>query len=518
MNKFVRLPIILILWLSLAVPVLSQNISSAEIDSITEKALHAFNVPGIAVGVIKDGKLIHAKGYGVRSIKSNLPVDEHTLFGIASNTKAFTAAALGILVDENKLKWDDKVTDYIPEFMMSDPWVTREFTIRDLLSHRSGLGLGAGDLMIWPENNFPVEEIIHNIRYLKPVSSFRTKYDYDNLMFIIAGEIVARVSKMSYPEFIEKRIITPLGMVMTAATFSRLTNRSNVIDPHVVVDGTIKAVERTPWEVSAAAGGIYSNITDMAEWIKMQIAGGRYGDGLNKTLFSREVQKAMWSPNTILPIGDSSDYNTHFSTYGLGWRLTDVRGYKRVYHSGGLLGNVTLVTIIPELKLGILVFTNQQSSGALSAVTGSILDSFLGLKGIDRIGQYSRLEQMSRDNADKITTTIWQEINAGISAPKLTDNSSYTGTYADKWFGKMIVTENKGSLFFKSERSPVMSGEMFYYKGNTFVVKWNDRSLEADAFAIFSLDKNGKAIGFRMEAISPLTDFSFDFQDLDFQR
>ena len=177
-------------------------------------------MPGIAVAVVKDGKIIHAKGYGVRSLNTMQKVDENTLFGIASNSKAFTVAALGILVDEKKIKWDDKVTDYIPEFRMYNPYVTEEFTIRDLLTHRSGLGLGAGDLMFWPDSsNFTKKDMIHNLRYLKAVSGFRTKFDYDNNLYMVAGEVVARVSGMSWEDFIQTRILNPLGMTASCAFF-----------------------------------------------------------------------------------------------------------------------------------------------------------------------------------------------------------------------------------------------------------------------------------------------------------
>ncbi|MEO6302683.1 MAG: serine hydrolase domain-containing protein, partial [Bacteroidia bacterium] len=188
------------------IPLQAQVISSAQIDSLTERVLKTFDVPGIAVSIVKDGKIVHAKGYGVRSLKTMQKVDEHTLFGIASNSKAFTVAALGVLVDEGKITWDDKVTDYIPEFRMYNPYVTEDFTIRDLLTHRSGLGLGAGDLMFWPDsNNFTKKDIIHNLRYLKQVSGFRTKYDYDNLLYIVAGEVIAKVAGISWEDFIETR-------------------------------------------------------------------------------------------------------------------------------------------------------------------------------------------------------------------------------------------------------------------------------------------------------------------------
>ncbi|MFN3381924.1 MAG: serine hydrolase domain-containing protein, partial [Runella zeae] len=343
----------------------AQVISSTEIDALVEKTLKTFDVPGIAVAVVKDDKVIHAKGYGVRSLNTQQKVDENTLFGIASNSKAFTAAALGMLIDEKKLSWDTKVTDVIPEFKMYNPYVTEEFTVRDLLTHRSGLGLGAGDLMFWPDqNNFTLKDIIHNLRYLKPVSGFRTKYDYDNLLYIVAGEVVTRVSGMSWEEFIESRILQPLKMTQTAASFKRLKDKSNVIDPHAPVEGTVKVIRRDWSEVANAAGGIYSNISDMSKWIMMQMNAGKY-DG-NKQLFSKTVHDEMWTPQTIIPVRGSSVYNTHFSSYGLGWFLSDVKGYKQATHTGGLAGIVTQVTLLPELKLGIIVFTNQQSGAAFT--------------------------------------------------------------------------------------------------------------------------------------------------------
>ena len=222
----------------------SQVISSKQVDSLTELVLKTFDVPGIAVAVVKDGKVIHAKGYGVRSLRTMQKVDENTLFGVASNSKAFTAAALGMLVDEKKISWDDKVVDHVPGFKLYNPYVTMEFTIRDLLTHRSGMGLGAGDLMMFPDSsNFTRAEIIHNLRYLKQVAGFRTHYDYDNNLYIVAGEIVAKVSGMSWEDFIDNRILKPLGMTATAPSMARVKDRSNLIDPHAPVNGKVTAAE-----------------------------------------------------------------------------------------------------------------------------------------------------------------------------------------------------------------------------------------------------------------------------------
>jgi CubicO group peptidase (beta-lactamase class C family) len=497
-----------------------QTISALQIDTLVEKVLKTFDVPGIAVAIIKDDKIIHAKGYGVRSLRTKLKVDENTLYGIASNSKAFTAAALGMLVDEGKIKWEDKVTDYIPEFKMYNPYVTEEFNIKDLLTHRSGLGLGAGDLMMWPDSsNFTKKDIIHNLRYLKPVSSFRSKYDYDNNLYIVAGEIVARVSGMSWEDFIENRIMRPLGMIKSAASISRLKDKSNIIDPHAPVNGKVEPI-RIDWsETANAAGGIYSNLTDISKWLIMQMNNGKYGEGLTKRLFSEEVHEEMWTPQTILPVRGPTPYNTHFASYGLGWGLSDVKGYKQCTHTGGLAGIVTQITLLPELKLGIVVFTNQQSGAAFQAITNTIKDSYLGVTGIDRVKQQHDRVLANEAEAKKITSQIWTGIEAQQQATTVKpDLNAYLGTYTDKWFGDITIAIKNGKIRFDSKRSPRLTGEMLYYKANTFVVKWDDRSLDADAFVQFSLDTEGKGEGIKMNAISPLTDFSFDFQDLDFKR
>lgn len=495
----------------------AQVITSAQIDSLTELTLKTFDVPGIAVAVVKDGKIIHAKGYGVRSLNTRKRVDENTLFGIASNTKAFTVAALGILVDEGKLKWDDKVIDYIPEFRLYDPYVTAEFTIRDLLTHRSGLGLGAGDLMFWPDsNNFTKKDMIHNLRYLKPVSSFRSKYDYDNNMYMVAGEVVAKASGKSWEDFVQQRILNPLGMSQTGPTYRLLKDKSNVIDPHAPVDGVVKTIRRDVNETLNSAGGIYCNLTDMCRWIIMQMNDGKYDSG--KQLLSKETHEEMWSPQTIIPVRGETPYNTHFASYGLGWGLSDVHGYKQCTHTGGLAGIVTQITLIPEMKLGIIVFTNQQIDEAFVAITNTIKDSYFGIKPRNWVKQL-RDRQMANEGKEKeIFDKVWKDIAASQKSDAKSDLNLFTGTYNDPWFGDVEITADNGKMWFRSKRSFILNGEMLSYKGNTFVVKWGDRSLDADAYVIFNLDKDGKASTMKMNAISPLTDFSFDFQDLDFKK
>jgi len=498
----------------------TQPLTSAAIDSLAERTLKAFDVPGIAVGIIKDGKLIHAKGYGVRSLNTQQKTDENTLFGIASNSKAFTCTVLGMLVDEKKIKWDDKVRDYIPEFKLYSPYVTEEFTIRDLLTHRSGLGLGAGDLMFFPDSsNFELKDIIYNLRFLKQASGFRTKYDYDNNLYIVAGEVVARVTGKSWDDFVDERILQPLGMSRTATSFDRLKDKSNVIDAHAPVNGKVQVIARSTLKVGHSAGGINSNITDLSKWIQCWLNHGRYGEGLNKRLFSENVYREITSPQTIIQTFGGGAYNTHFAAYGLGFFLSDEKGYKQVTHTGGLEGMVTQITMYPELNLGIIVLTNQQEGGAFVSITNQIKDSYFGIPNTDRVTQYSAGRKLQLATATHAVDSIWKEIETvQRSGKEKPDINLFTGTYRDAWFGDIVISVKNGKPWFDSKRSPKLTGELFFYKANTFVVKWRDRSMDADAFLNFSLDENGKASGIKMKAISSTTDFSYDFHDLDLKR
>ena len=514
MKKF---NISLLLLLAFSIPSFAQ-ISDQEVDNVVNRALIAFNVPGIAVAIVKDGKVILSKGYGIKSIQTNEKVDANTLFGIASNSKAFTTAALAMLVDEGKLKWDDKVISYLPNFKMYNDYVTNEFTIRDLLTHRSGLGLGAGDLMIWPgKSDFTPLDIIQNLQYLKPVSAFRTQYDYDNLLYIVAGEVINKVSGMSWCEFIETQILKPLDMKNSASSFIRLKDTSNVIAPHVPMDGKLKVIKRYQDQILDPAGGIYSSVNDMSKWMIMQLNNGKYG-AENKQLFSVKEQTEMWTPQTIIPATTKAPYNTHFSSYGLGWFLSDVKGYKQVTHTGGLEGIVTQVTLFPELNLGIVVLTNQQSGAAFTAITNTIKDSYLGIKSEDYVTIYSNRIKAHKETTDKVTDEVWATVAKNKKDNIKIGFNTYIGRYKDNWLGEIVISEKKGNLYFESKRSPQLSGELFLYKDKNLVVKWDNAYFQADAHLVFEFDTAGKATTIKMKPISELTDFSYDFQDLDFKR
>ncbi len=499
----------------------AQPITSSEIDSLVERVRSTFDVPGIAVAVIHDGQVIHSQGYGVRSLRTMKPVTETTLFGIASNSKAFTTATLGMLVDEGKISWDDRVIDYIPEFRLYDPYVTEDFRIRDLLTHRSGLGLGAGDLMFFPDStNFTLADLIYNLRFLKQRSPFRSKYDYDNLLYMVAGEVVFRVTGISWEEVVEKRIMEPLGMDYSAASYERLKDYRDVIDAHAPVDGTVKVISRHHFKKGEnPVGGIYSNIKDLSKWVIARLNEGKYGEKLEDSLFSVKVHRETWSPQTILPAKRDTLYNSHFRAYGLGWFLRDVFGYLEVSHTGGLEGMVTQITMLPELKSGVIVLTNQQSGEAFRSITNTIKDRFLGVKKRDWVHIYQQRLSEKKQKAHKIVAAIRDKINQKMgSPPGQVDLNNYTGRYRDNWFGEIVITPEGDQLFHRSLRSPKPNGPMYHYNANTFVVKWTDRSFDADAFVMFNLNTEGQAVEITMKAISPLTDFSYDFHDLEFHR
>lgn len=480
--------------------------------------MKTFEVPGMAVAVLKDGEIYHKNTYGVRSVKTNAPVDENTLFGVASNTKAVTAAAIGQLVDKGKIKWDTPVSDIIPEFKLYDSYVTREFTVRDLLTHRSGLGLGAGDLMVFPASNTTtMEEMIHNLRYLKPVSSFRSKYDYDNLLYIVAGEIVARVSGQTYDNYIEEHFFRPLKMTRSKLSLQEIEADANRIDGHAPVDGRLEITPYTFTQIATPAAGIYSSINDMAVWAQVLLDEGKYGTQKQDSLFSSRVHRELWTPQTLVRSG-KGPYNTHFTAYGLGFFLSDVSGQFQATHTGGLLGIVSQMTWLPEMDLAIIVLTNQQSGAAFSAITNSIKDAYFGIKDEDRITQYNENRLRGEKREDSIVTQIEKNIRLQLKNKKNTvDLDDYAGNYKDPWFGKVSLERQKDGLYFRAEKALDLKGKMEYYKGTTFVVRWDDRTLKADAFVNFTLNTEGKAIGFKMSPISPLTDFSYNYQDLDFK-
>ncbi|NOQ26040.1 MAG: serine hydrolase [Bacteroidales bacterium] len=510
-----------ILYLFIGQTLFSQEYSSSQIDSIVIKAMSIEPNAGVAIAVVKDNKIVHLKGYGISSINSHEEVNENTLFAIASNSKAFTTAALALLVDEGKLNWNDKVVNHIPEFKMYDPYVTENFNIQDLVTHRSGLGLGAGDLMFIPDgSDFTIKDVLNSFQYQKPVSAFRTKYDYDNLLYVVAGEVVARVSGLSWAEFVESKIMKPLGMNSSAGVYQRVKNKNNVAFPHAIKDEKLRQLKTylKNDESVGAAGGIYSSVNDLSKWLFLHLNNGKYGKDLSEQMISKKNHSELWKAHTNIGFNlePKLPYKTHFNAYGLGWFLSDKNGYIVVEHGGHVPGMLSRTILIPELNVGIVVLTNTEGVYSYWTIAQEIIDAYLGVERIDWISEGKKWVENSEAETDSITTAVWKTVS--IAKRKKSRYNNFTGTYSDNWFGNIKIWLKDEKLWFTSLRSPKLTGEMFFFKANTFAIKWEYQDMSCDAFAMFNLDENGKAISIKMKGISPNIDFSFDFQDLDLKR
>jgi CubicO group peptidase (beta-lactamase class C family) len=498
----------------------AQSTPPPDLDAWVQRSMKTFNVPGMAIAIVKDGKVVVSKGYGVRKLGEPTPVDDATLFGIASNTKAFTAAALGILVDEKKVAWDDPVVKHLPTFEMYDPWVSREIQVRDTLSHRAGLGLGAGDLLFWPDTDVTREQVVAAARYLKPATSMRTRYAYNNLMFVVAGEIVAAASGKSYDDFVRERIFTPLGMTSTVISATTFKPGVNFAVPHSRgwhFSGELKPIQWTQDSTWAAAAGIKSNVRDLSKWVTVQLDHGQI-DATHR-LFSESVSNDMWTPQINLRITEPQlpalkATKPNFSGYALGWSMRDYRGRKIVSHGGALTGMLSTVQLVPEEKLGIVLLTNQEEGGAMSAIVYHILDHYLGATTTtDWIAAYEQQRKTQLQKAWDAEKKLEAE-RVTTSRPSL-ELAKYAGEYNDPWYGNSTVALEGGKLVLHMTHTPAMIGDLQHWQYDTFKAIFRDPTIP-DAFVTFALDHEGKITQMKMIPVSDLADFSFDYQDLTF--
>ncbi|GHC07384.1 serine hydrolase [Thermomonas carbonis] len=492
----------------------------ARFDAFVESVQKQFDVPGVAVAIVKDGQVVMQRGYGVRKLGEPAKVDEHTMFAIASNTKAFTAAALNMLQDDGKLKTTDRVIDHLPWFRMSDPYVTREMRIRDLLAHRSGLSLGAGDLLYWPTSSYSTREVAERLKDVPLTGGFREQYAYDNILFGVAQLVVEEASGMPFKQFLDSRIFQPLGMAETRYNSDDLKPGDNVATGHAKFDfKDLRPVGVTSWRNVSGAGGLYSSVHDLSKWMNVQLAGGVIsGNGDNaKRLFSEARQREMWTVLTPIPVGKPSvpglaPMAPNFMGYGQGWNLSDYAGERLVWHTGGWPGQVSRLTLVPGENIGVVVLTSGEVGQAFHAITYEALDMMLGRGGNDWLQAYAESFAKAQGNADE----DWQK---HVAARDATSKPSlalvkYAGTYRDPWYGDVLVRQGPKGLEMQFSKTAELLGDIEHWQHDTFIVRWRDRGLNADAFVNFSLDPDGRIREMRMEPISPLTDFSFDFQDL----
>ena len=491
-----------------------------DFDAFVETTLKTFDVPGISVAIVKDGEVVLERGYGVRERETNAPADAHTLYAIASNTKAFTAASLQMLADDGKLQMTDRVIDHLPWFRMSDPYITQDMRIRDLLAHRSGLSLGAGDLLYWPTTDYSNAEVAKRLKDVPITGQFRAQYAYDNILFGVAQLVVEAASGMPYDRFLQQRIFDPLGMDETRYNSDHLDGVEDVATGYAKADfKDLVAAPRMTWSNVGGAGGIYSSVHDMAKWVRAQLAGGVYaGEGADaKRLFTERRQREMWSILTPIPVGKPSmpelaPITPNFQGYGEGWFLGDFRGTRMAWHTGGWPGMVSRVTLLPDKGIGVVVLTNAESSGAFTAVTMRALDAMLGVAPTDWNDVYAKVRARQESRADE----SWQKHVAARDAkskPSL-PIASYAGTYRDPWYGDVVLWQEKGKLRLRFSHTADLVGTVEHWAHDTFLVRWDQRWLNADAFLTFSLDEDGKIREARIVPASELTDFSFDFQDL----
>ncbi|HSJ14320.1 MAG TPA: serine hydrolase [Longimicrobiales bacterium] len=485
------------------------------LDGYVADVLRAFEVPGVALTIVKDGAVVVARGYGVRELGRAEPVDETTKFGIASNTKAFTATALALLVEEGRLEWDRPVIDYLPSFRLSDPFVTGELTVRDLLVHRSGLGLGAGDLLWWPESSYDRGEIVHRLRHIPLATSFRSAYAYDNVLYLVAGELIAAVSGQSWEDFVSARILGPLGMQQAAVRHSAALAGGNVATPHAPVEGRVRPVRPFGSDNTNPAGGIMAGAADMAKWLLVQLDSGRIR-GSERRLFSARTASELWTLVTPMPIRtpppELAPLRSQFNGYALGFQVRDYRGRKAVMHTGGLPGYVSRVIMIPEAKLGVAVLTNQESGEAFEAIAYRVVDHYLEAPAHDWLAAYRSVAERSRAQVAAAEQGA-AAARDSLSGPLL-PLAAYAGTYRDTWYGDIAVDARGDGLRIRFLPTASLEGALVHWQHDTFLARWDDRELRADAFVTFALNPDGTVRELSIVPASPAVDFSFDFQDL----
>ncbi len=479
-----------------------------KLDIYFQSSMQEWEIPGMAIAIVKDDTVIFAKGYGVRNIEKTDKVDENTMFGIASNTKAFTSAALAILVDEKKIKWDDKVTKYLPYFEMYNSYVTKEMTIRDLLCHRSGLKTFSGDLL-WHSTSYSRKDIIERIKFLKPIYGFRSHFGYSNLMFLTAGEIISEITGISYDEFLQKNFFTPLEMKNTNTSIKEFENIENLASPHVKFNDEIIPIKYISWDNIAPAGGINSSVMDMCKWIKLQLHRGIIND---KTYFSKEASHEMWTPQTIdrLSATDEILFPTkHFTTYGLGWDLFDYHGRKIVNHSGGLDGMISQLVLVPEENLGFIILTNSINYLPYTLMY-NVLDVFFEEKGKDYSSIF--LNFIKQNEAYKKDFKIKTENERNKELKPSFKPEEYAGTYRSDLYGDATVKLNNDTLVLQFVPAPEFTSKLEHWQFDTFTVEFKNFPSLPSGTVDFIIDASAEIHEMRIEIINP----DFDFTELKF--
>jgi CubicO group peptidase (beta-lactamase class C family) len=438
----------------------------------------------LAIAIVKDDKVVFAKGYGVRKLGDSAPVNERTIFAIGSTSKAITAAALAMLVDEGKIKWDDPVTKHLKDFQLYDPYATREITVRDLLCHRSGLDRAE---MLWYSSTFDRHELVRRLRYQKPSWSLRSHFGYNNLMFLAAGQIIPAVTGRSWDDFVAERIFAPLAMSSSSTSIKALKSFDNLAMPHTKVGDEIQPIAWRSVDNCGPAGSINSSVLDLAQWLRLQLGQGSYE---YKKLLSLGAAEEMQRPQMIIPYDTAAALmapDAKFVSYGLGWFLHDYHGRKLVRHGGNIDGMVAAVGLIPEEKLGVAILSNLDVNDLPAALMHRVFDAYLGLPPEDWSARKLKLSQIQAAR-DKAATKRTEEARIKNTHPALA-LGQYANTYQNEFYGEVKVTEQGSKLlFFYNE---AYSGELEHWHYDTFQIKWRSRGMP-ESFATFVLNAQGK--------------------------
>ncbi|WP_255516297.1 serine hydrolase domain-containing protein [Luteimonas suaedae] len=498
----------------------------AAIDAEVDAAVARFELPGLAVGMVEGGKVTYVRTVGELRVGGGEPVTPATLFKIASNSKAMTTALLARLVDQGKLAWDDPVIKHLPDFRMHDPWVTREIQVRDLLIHNSGLGAGAGDLMLWPEPNlFTREDVIAGMAHLKPIYSFRSRYAYDNTLYIVAGEVAAAAAGAeSYEALLRSELFEPLGLERCRVGEWRRDEVGNIAQPHLRIDGRNVPVREDGDTVAAvpmaAAGGIRCSLDDMLRWITMWLQPERSGLIDGAPWLSEEQREALWTAHTPMPLGRRLREwdGAHFHAYGYGWRLNDADGRLKVSHTGTLSGMYSAVTLLPELGVGFVVLMNGGGSDARSALVQALSKRFTAPEATGRtVDDYADAiaAEAAADRKDGSTSA---PDTSSRQAADIDSMTPWLGVYRDPWFGEASVCRRGDVVRFAAARSPMLSGTVMRV-GERRLVDWDEVSVDAEAWLAFAdADTADAPPTLTMSKVDPQADFSYDYEDLAFVR
>ena len=433
-------------------------------DAYVRSALATWKVPGAAVAIVRNDSLIYAKGYGVREVGKPAPVDERTMFAIGSSSTAFTAAAVAMLVDSGKVSLDAPAAVYLPGFQLFDPYASREITVRDLLSHRSGLARGE---LVWYGSDYDRDEILRRVRFLQPSWSFRSQFGYQNIMYLAAGQVVAKVTKAPWDDFIKARIFQPLGMTASSTSITALTGLEDIAAPHAEVNDTVRAIPYRRIDNIAPAGSINSNAVDMAQWLRLQLGDGKYA---GKQLISKRMVDEMHTAQTVIRAeGNWKMMNpaAHLMAYGLGWFLSDYEGKYVVQHGGNIDGMTALVAMMPEEKFGIVILSNMNGSQMPTTVMLRAFDMQLKRPAKDWSADMRKQYETMLKQAQAM-----QARNGAQRVPNTKPSlplSAYAGTYADSLYGIVKVTESNGTLNLAF--GPTWHGPLEHWHFDTFHMK-----------------------------------------------